>query len=139
MSDYYRLAKESDFKDGVSLYRGGPKKVLEPAEPITVKSYTSGKLTYIGRSGVTVTQDVDVDEPYYALQSKSGKSLPAILWVRTDSDNVEFTPTEPPTVSQKEQEKRADEATGDTLHAGRRRTRKSRRRRHHRKTRRSRK
>ena len=138
MSDHYRLAKESDLKEGVSLFRGGLKNVAKPPEAITVQSYIDGKLTYTGRSGVTVTQDVDVDEPYYALQSKSGKSLPAILWVRTDSDNVEFTPTEPPTVSQKEQEKRADEATGDTLHAGRRR-RKTRRRRHHRKTRRSRK
>ena len=139
MSDYYRLAKESDLKDGVSLYRGGPKKVLEPAEPITVKSYIDGKLTYIGRSGVTVTQNVDVDEPYYALQSKSKMTLPAILWVKQDADALVGN-TSSPDIGDKNLAEQADRAAkAEKIGMGRRRTRKSRRRRNGRKTRRHRK
>jgi len=139
MSDYYRLAKKSDFKDGVSLYRGGPRKVLEPAEAITVKSYIDGKLTYIGRSGVTVTQNVDVDEPYYALQSKSNMTLPAILWVKQDADALVGN-TSSPDMSNTNLAEQADRAAAaEKIGMGRRRTRKSRRRRNGRKTRRHRK
>ena len=138
MSDYYRLAKESDLKKGVSLYRGGLKKVMEPAEPITVVSYTDGKLTYIGRSGVTVTQDVDINEPYYALKSKSNMRLSAVLWVKQDPDALVGN-TSSPDISDENLAGQADRAaTAAKIGMGRRRTRKSRRR-HHRKTRRHRK
>ena len=143
MSDYYRLAKESDFKDGVSLYRGGLNKVLEPDEPITVKSYkriedTKGELTYISKSGQEVKQELQINEPYYALKSKSRMNLSAVLWVKQDPDALVGN-TSSPDIGDKNLAEQADRAAAaEKIGMGRRRTRKSRRR-HHRKTRRHRK